>query len=138
MIPFVKFFCGIIWGITADKYRCKRLINIITTLFSTLIICLLAFDSIAKGYKEVLIISVIASTFTSDYGVLDAYCLDLLGDKHKSLYGNYRAWVSISYGLGSVLMGIMTTYTNKFEWNFMIFAIFEILKLIILIKYIPE
>ena len=80
-MPIVKFCCGIVWGIIADKYRCRKKINLITVICSVSIICLLAFASIANSYRNILIISASASAFTSA-GVLDAYCLDLLGKKH--------------------------------------------------------
>jgi len=67
----------------------------------------MAFDWIAKGYKEIFIITAFASTFSSS-GILDSYCLDLLGPKHKSLYGSYRLWCAVSYGLGSTFMGMLT------------------------------
>lgn len=41
-MPAIKFVCGMFWGLMADKFRCRKVVNLVTSACSTLTICLLA------------------------------------------------------------------------------------------------
>ena len=49
------------------------------------------------------------------------YTLDLLGTANRMKYGRYRLWAGVSWGLGSVVIGLITDRFG-FEPNFVLFA----------------
>ena len=106
-MPTIRLTAGLIWGYIADKYRCRKPITLFNIIFGVGVLCLLGVPYLSKTYSDIVIISCVSSLFTSE-GILDAYCLDLLGEKHKEKYGRYRLWLTISYGGGSVIMGWVT------------------------------
>jgi PPP family 3-phenylpropionic acid transporter len=121
----------------ADKLRARKPVSMFTQFASVAIICLLAFPSIAVNYEWILIISLGSSLFTCS-GVLDAYCLDLLGPKYKNLYGQYRMYCAISWGLGNLAMGYFTDILGDFSYNFIMLGAFCVLSLMMTGVYIPD
>ena len=75
-----------LFGWAADVFRSKKAVRLFTKFFSISIMCLLAFDTIVANFWQILTISAASSFFISS-GILDAYCLDLLGKKHPDDYG---------------------------------------------------
>jgi len=106
-MPFIKLTAGMIWGYVADKYRCRKTITLFNKILCCSTLCMLGIPYLSQTYTDIVAITCISSMFTS-MGILDAYCLDLLGEKHKERYGRYRLWLAISYGGGSVVMGWVT------------------------------
>jgi MFS family permease len=99
VMPLVSMFTGMGWGLISDKCRRRKPITLFTNFMSFSIVCLLAFNQLANSFQSILAISGMSSVFVTG-GLLDAYCLDLLGEKHKDLYGRYRAWTALSwYGI---------------------------------------
>lgn len=105
-LPLVKLFGQPLWGYVADVTRSKKLVSLITYFLSTAILMLLAFPQIASSFQSILIISCALSAFTAP-GVLDAYALDVLGEKNKNQYGQIRLWAAASWGLGALVMGFV-------------------------------
>jgi hypothetical protein len=73
----------------------------------------------------------------SNPGLLDAFALDILGEKNKRRYGEIRLFMALSWGLGATLMGILT---DKFSFNinFILYGTLATLSLTIFYFYIPE
>ena len=109
--------------------------TLFTSFAGSCLLCLLA-SSLATGFWSLLLISTSSCLFASS-GILDAYCLDLLGKAHRDLYGSYRMWCALSWGLGSFAMGVITDKTGKFEWNFILYATFALLSLALTAAFIP-
>ncbi len=105
-LPLVKLIGQPLWGYVADVTRSKKLVSLITYFLSTAILMLLAFPQIASSFQAILIISCALSAFTAP-GVLDAYALDVLGEKNKNQYGQIRLWAAASWGLGALVMGFV-------------------------------
>ena len=111
-LPLVMLISQPLWGYVADLTRSKKLVSLATTFISTAILMLLAFPQVASSFQPVLLISCAMSAFTAP-GILDAYALDVLGERHKNQYGSIRLWGAASWGFGALLMGIVNdTYVQ--------------------------
>ncbi len=133
-----------IWGIIADKLRARKKVSLFTSFVSSAILCLLAWPVVVEyvvlflhlvsseqnvratttpfslcrdGFVPILAISLSMSMFVSS-GVVDAYTLDTLGEKHRHRYGEIRLWAAVSLGLGAVGMGFLNDYIGGFSINF--------------------
>ena len=90
------------WGVAADTLRNKKAIALTTRVMSTLLLLLLGFPFIVSpGFWPIYVISICSQLFSSS-GILDAYTLDTLGEAGQHKYGQYRVWLAISWGVGSI------------------------------------
>lgn len=138
LLPLSKVISGTFWAILADKWQAKKHVALFTSAMSVIILCMLAFPYPSSTFESVLILSVASSMFTSP-SILTAWCLDLLGEKHKHLYGRYRMLTATSWGLGSLVMGIITDAEGgQFELNFALFATFTAVGIVLMAAYIPS
>jgi MFS family permease len=81
-LPLVKLVGQPFWGLVADYTRSKKIVSLVTMFISTAILMLLAFPAIASTFTIIMLITCALSAFSAP-GVLDAYAMDTLGDKHK-------------------------------------------------------
>ena len=120
LMPCVRTLSKPLWGVLSDKFHCRKLVYVSTKTISTCILLLLAAPLVYSSYAKILIVSLLVMAFSAG-GILDAYTLDLLGTRYKLRYGRYRMWASISWGLGSILMGYITDHYG-FSPNFVIYG----------------
>ena len=71
-------------------------------------------------------------------GVLDSYTLELLGTANKRLYGRYRLYASLSWGLGAIFMGYVVDYYGSFQPNFILYGLLGFLCLGLVVAKIPN
>ncbi|CAJ1960158.1 unnamed protein product [Cylindrotheca closterium] len=124
------------WGITADKWQSRKSVWLLTKVCSTISLLALALPLIYQSFWRILFASAVAQLFVSD-GLLDAYTLDLLGQENKLYYGRYRLYASLSWGVGSMVIGWITDRYG-FEPNFILFALLSGLMVFLVAWYIPE
>jgi PPP family 3-phenylpropionic acid transporter len=125
-----------LWGILADRFHSRKRIWLLTKAFSTVILLLLAVPAVYSSFVNILIVSIAAQLFVSD-GILDSYTLDLLGTENKIFYGRYRLYASLSWGIGSMIMGYVTDHYG-FEPNFIMFGLLGFCMLLLVGTKIPE
>jgi PPP family 3-phenylpropionic acid transporter len=126
----------VLWGVAADRFHSRKLVWLTTKAASTAILLMLALPYVYSSFLRILGVSILAQMFVSN-GILDAYTLDLLGTENKIFYGRYRLFASLSWGLGSIIMGWVTDHYG-FEPNFIMFGLLAILMLILVATKIPE
>lgn len=137
IIPAVRFIFTPIWGVIADLYHAKKSVYLFTTLISSIILLFQAFPSIANGFYPVLLINGGLSAFVAS-GVLDAHTLEWLAETDNTrLYGSIRLWTAVSWGIGNVVMGYITDHF-KFYYNFILFGIFALFRIIAIWIVIPN
>jgi MFS family permease len=132
-IPIVS---QLFWGIVADSFQSRKRVWLITKTISTVVLLALALPVVYSSFSRILIVSIVGELFVSD-GILDAFTLDLLGTANKIYYGRYRLYASLSWGLGSVVMGWVTDHYG-FEPNFALFGILGLLMIILVAMRIPD
>ena len=69
--------------------------------------------------------------------IVDAYCLDVLGDEAKTRYGEVRLWCAVSWGGGSVLMGVITDHYG-FSYNFILYGALAFVSLLVIACKVPQ
>lgn len=124
------------WGIVADRCHSQKLVWVITKTVSTTVLLMLALPWVYSSYLRIMGVSILAQLFVSS-GLLDAYTLELLGTENKIFYGRYRLYASLSWGVGSIIMGWVTDHYG-FEPNFLMFALLGILMIILVGTKIPD
>jgi MFS family permease len=124
------------WGIVADSLQSRKRVWLITKTISTVVLLALALPVVYSSFIRILIVSIVAQLFVSD-GILDAFTLDLLGTENKIYYGRYRLYASLSWGLGSIVMGWVTDHFG-FEPNFVLFGLLASLMIILVAMRIPD
>eukprot|EP00536_Pseudo-nitzschia_multiseries_P007092 jgi/Psemu1/319051/estExt_fgenesh1_pm.C_1600014 len=134
---FTPTISMVFWGFIADRFRCRKQVWIWTKSGGTAILLLLALPYVTKSFFRILGVSVGAQLFVSNGAILDSYTLELLGTKNKLLYGRYRLYASISWGLGSIVMGWVTDHYG-FDWNFIMFGGLSILMIALVAYFIPD
>lgn len=135
-MPLVKIVSQPFWGLVADYTRSKKAVSLVTYAIGTGILMLLAFPQIATSFGVILAISCALSAFSAP-GVLDAYAMDVLGDKHKHRYGQIRLWMAASWGLGALGMGFVNDAWG-FKANFILYAAFAIVSITLIGACIPS
>jgi predicted MFS family arabinose efflux permease len=126
----------VFWGIVSDSLHSRKRVWLGTKTISTCILLTLALPIVYSSFVRILIVSVLAQLFVSD-GILDAYTLDLLGAENKIFYGRYRLYASLSWGLGSIVMGLVTDRYG-FEPNFVMFGLLGGLMIFLVAMGIPD
>ena len=126
----------VFWGVVADKLHSRKLVWLTTKSISTIVLLTLALPIIYSSFAKILAVSLAAQLFVSD-GIIDGYTLDLLGTENKMFYGRYRLYASLSWGLGSIVMGLVTDHFG-FEPNFILFGLLGALMITLVALRIPE
>lgn len=142
-IGLIEGVCAVIptlsmvaWGIVADRFHSQKRVWLITKVVSTSVLLTLALPWVYSSFLRILGVSVLAQLFVSS-GILDAFTLDLLGPENKIMYGRYRLYSSVSWGIGSIIMGWMTDHYG-FEPNFIMFALLGFLMVALVGTKVPD
>ena len=125
-----------LWGILADSFHARKAVWLITKVVSTVFLLLLALPAVYRHFVHILMVAIASQMFVSS-GILDSYTLDVLGPEKKMYYGRYRLYASLSWGLGSMVMGYITDRYG-FEPNFVLFGLLGMLMAILVATKIPE
>jgi MFS family permease len=133
LIPTVAM---VSWGIVADRFHSQKMVWLITKGVSTTILLTLALPWVYSSFLRIMGVSILAQVFVSS-GILDAYTLELLGTENKIFYGRYRLYASLSWGIGSIIMGWVTDHYG-FEPNFIMFALLGFLMMLLVGTKIPD
>ena len=99
-MPMVSMIAAPLWGFLADRLRRKKLVALTTRVMSGGLLLMYAVPSIAKSFESLLLIGIGVALFVSQ-GILDAYTLDVLGEKRRRQYGRIRLWCAVSWGGGA-------------------------------------
>uniref|UniRef100_A0A7S4AX16 Major facilitator superfamily associated domain-containing protein n=1 Tax=Pseudo-nitzschia australis TaxID=44445 RepID=A0A7S4AX16_9STRA len=134
---FTPTISMVFWGFVTDHFRCRKQVWILTKSGSTAILLLLALPYVTKSFFRILWVSVGAQLFASNGAILDSYTLELLGTENKLFYGRYRLYASLSWGLGSIVMGWITDHYG-FDWNFIMFGALSILMIVLVAYFLPD
>ena len=125
-----------LWGILADRFHSRKRVWLVTKTGSTIILLLLALPVVYNKFVNILIVTIASNLFVSS-GILDSYTLEMLGTENKIFYGRYRLYASLSWGIGSMIMGYVTDHWG-FEPNFIMFGLLAFLMLVRVGARIPE
>ncbi|KAG7338086.1 major facilitator superfamily MFS_1 protein [Nitzschia inconspicua] len=126
----------LVWGIVSDRFCCRKRVWVVTKSASTCILLFLALPYVFQSFRRILVVSILAQLFVSS-GILDAYTLELLGNQNKMFYGRYRLYASLSWGLGSIVMGWVTDHYG-FEFNFIMFGVLSAMMIALVVTKIPD
>jgi MFS family permease len=124
------------WGVIADRFHSQKMVWLITKAVSTVVLLTLALPWVYTSFLRIMGVSILAQLFVAS-GILDAYTLDLLGTENKIFYGRYRLYASLSWGIGSIIMGWVTDHYG-FEPNFIMFALLGFLMILLVGTKIPD
>jgi predicted MFS family arabinose efflux permease len=127
----------IFWGFIADRFNCRKQVWLWTKVGGSVILLFLALPYVTQSFYRILFVSVIAQLFVSNGAILDAYTLELLGTANKLFYGRYRLYASLSWGMGSMVMGWVADHYG-FDWNFIMFGALSFLMIVLVAYYIPN
>ena len=138
-MPGVRLFFQPMWGFVADVFHAKKMVYLVTSIISSSLLVLQAFPQVTTGFFPALIINGILSAFVAG-GVLDAYCLEYLAKFDRTrMYGTIRLWTAVSWGVGSIGMGLLTDYTKgDFTYNFMLFGAMSLTRIVCIWYFIPD
>ena len=134
---FTPTISSVFWGFIADRFRCRKQVWVWTKSGGTSILLLLALPYVTQSFYRILWVSVAAQLFVTNGAILDAYTLELLGTENKLFYGRYRLYASLSWGLGSIVMGWVTDHYG-FDWNFIMFGALSLLMILLVAYCIPD
>ena len=123
------------WGMISDTMASRKVVYATTKAISTVLLLLLSTPFIYQSYIRIVCISLCTKIFVSE-GLLDSYTLELLGQKNKRLYGKYRLYASLSWGMGAIVMGYSTDHYG-FEPNFILYGLLGFLCLGLIVWKIP-
>ena len=124
------------WGVVADRFHSQKQVWLLTKVVSTIILLTMALPWVYSSFIRILIVAALSQLFVSR-GILDAYTLEQLGPEKKIFYGRYRLFASLSWGIGSIVMGLVTDHWG-FEPNFILFAILGFLMVILVATKLPN
>jgi MFS family permease len=124
------------WGIVADRCHSQKRVWLVTKIVSTSILLTMSLPWVYCSFLRILFVALLAQLFVSN-GILDAYTLEQLGTENKIYYGRYRLFASLSWGIGSIVMGLVTDHWG-FEPNFIMFAILGFLMVVLVATKIPN
>ena len=127
----------VFWGFVADRFNCRKQVWLWTKVGGSVILLFLALPYVTQSFNRILFVSVIAQLFVSNGAILDAYTLELLGTANKLFYGRYRLYASLSWGMGSMVMGWITDHYG-FDWNFIMFGVLSFSMVVLVAYYIPN
>jgi MFS family permease len=97
-MPLVVAVVQPLWGVVADRHFGKKTVYTVCRVISTIILITLALPAISSSFQRTLAVSLAMSLFSSG-GVLDAYALQVCGDRSRHLYGRLRMWTAVSLPL---------------------------------------
>lgn len=132
--PIIGFVARLFWGWVADSIQSRKTIFCVCKVGAT--VCLMTLALPSTTFQAVAF-SVMGMAMFPTVGVLDAHVMDFLGDQHRGLYGSIRLFATISWGLGSVFMGILTDKFG-FVWNFGVFGSMMTVSLLFTIACLPS
>ena len=135
-MPMVSMVAAPLWGFLADRLRRKKLVALTTRVFSGGLLLLYAVPSIARDFEALLLIGVGVALFVSQ-GILDAYTLDVLGEKRRRQYGRIRLWCAVSWGGGAVAMGAICDRWG-FDANFILYGVLNVISLVLIAWKVPD
>lgn len=133
----IPTFSQVVWGIVADRFDSRKLVWLITKTISSCILLTLALPYVYNSFGNILF-AVLGSKLFVSSGILDAYTLDLLGTRNKFYYGRYRLYASLSWGIGSIVMGWVTDHFGNFEPNFIMFGFLAFLMIGLVALRVPD
>jgi MFS family permease len=137
LMTIVPTLCLPIWGIVADQFNSRKAVYVITKAVSTVLLLTLSLPYVYHSYARIVAMSLLTKVFVAD-GVLDSYTLELLGTANKRLYGRYRLYASLSWGLGAIFMGYVVDYYGSFQPNFILYGLLGSLCLGLVVAKIPN
>jgi PPP family 3-phenylpropionic acid transporter len=134
--PILGFVARPLWGWIADALlQSRKTVFVVCKLAATA--CLMTLIIPANDSLQTVAFSVAGMSLFPTVGVLDAHALDFLGDANRGMYGSIRLWATISWGVGSVVMGFLTDYFGTFFWNFVVFGTMMILTVLFTLICLP-
>mmetsp|Transcript_12530 Transcript_12530/g.26516 ORF Transcript_12530/g.26516 Transcript_12530/m.26516 type:complete len:538 (+) Transcript_12530:164-1777(+) len=136
LMPVVRAVSQPFWGYVSDEFHCRKYVYLICKAGSTVILLLLALPWVYESWMRMLTVTLSTRLFAAS-GILDSYTLDVLGTANRMKYGRYRLWAGVSWGLGSVLIGLITDRFG-FEPNFVLFAVLAAITLGLIAWKIPD
>lgn len=136
LMPCIRTVSKPLWGVLSDTFHCRKFIYVMTKTISTMILLLLALPFIYSTFVRILTVSLGVMLFSAS-GIIDTYTLDLLGTTNKLRYGRYRMWASVSWGIGSIVMGYITDHYG-FRPNFLLFGGIGFLSTLLVAWRIPN
>lgn len=123
-----------VWGFVADRMRSRKRVYLVCQLVSTA--SLISLPIVPQGDFGWTLVCVLGMASFKSGNVLDAHTLDFLGDEHRESYGTIRLFMSISFGLGGVLMGWIADVYG-FDWNFLLYGALRTAVLLVVAAGLP-
>ena len=124
-----------VFGWLADKLQRKKLVTLLTRIVTTATITAFLIPQLSCCFSSVMIVMGVTAFFSVGGGVLDAYTLDLLGQKRRGEYGKYRLWLAVSWGVGNVVMGLVAEH--NFDYNFIGYCALNSLTVVLMGALLP-
>lgn len=137
VMPLVASVSIMAWGVAADRCCSKKAVYLGVRVVSTLVLMLLAVPRLARGFWSIFALSMLLKCFVSK-GVMDAYTLDVLGDRAPEMYGRVRLYAAGGWGAGALLMGVIDDAMGSFQWNFFVYFVTSALALYLTWAKVPS
>ena len=132
--PATAIVGGVLFGGLSDRLRRKKAVYPATRVASTAVLLLLPAPFIGSSFPRILALNAGGGFVGVGIGVLDAYTLDLLGERSTE-YGQYRLWLAVSWGVGNAVMGNVAQIS--FDYNFILFGGLTAIELVLIAAVLP-
>ena len=132
--PATAIVGGVLFGWLSDRLRRKKAVFLATRVASTAVLLLLPAPFIGSSFPRILALNAGGGFVGVGIGVLDAYTLDLLGERSTE-YGQYRLWLAVSWGVGNAVMGNVAQIS--FDYNFILFGGLTAVELVLIAAVLP-
>jgi len=132
--PATAIVGGVLFGWLSDRLRRKKAVFLATRVASTTVLLLLPAPFIGSSFPRILALNAGGGFVGVGIGVLDAYTLDLLGERSTE-YGQYRLWLAVSWGVGNAVMGNVAQIS--FDYNFILFGGLTAIELVLIAAVLP-
>jgi MFS family permease len=122
-------------GYIADRLQRKKAVYLVGRGLSTIVLLLLTLHRVQCCFESILAVMLALSVCGVGGGVLDAYCLDTLGDERRQEYGRSRLWLAVSWGVGNAAMGAVAQVS--FTYNFILYGVLSGLSVLCIAWMLP-
>ena len=100
---------------------------------------LLVLHVLSDTFWKILLVAALTTLFCGSGSILDAYALEVCGASARKLYGRIRLWTAVSWGVGTLLMGLIANADHDdWKWNFVMYGGFGITNIIVTVVLIPD
>jgi MFS family permease len=139
IMPIVRSIIGPCWGYVADITKRKKLVSQSNRFISLVFLCCLGVHALSDEFWKILVVTLMTTLFCGAGSILDAYALEVCGAASQRLYGRIRLWTAVSWGVGTLIMGLIAHADHEdWKWNFVLYAAFGVTNIAVTVILVPD